>query len=72
MAGLSLMAGGGVQAALPPSQAAGTTTITQQAYVVGSGADVSAGGEKTAGLGTAAGAFLGTVVLVWLWWSLPH
>jgi len=71
MAGLSLMAGGGVSAALPPSQAMGTTTITQQAYGVGSGADVSTG-PKTAGLGTAAGAFLGTVVLVWLWYTLPH
>ena len=71
MAGLSLMAGGGVQAALPPSMATGTTTITQQAYGVGSGADVS-GGRKVAGVGTAAGAFLGTVILAWLWWTLPH
>ena len=71
MAGLSLMAGGGVTAALPPSQAAGTQTITQQAYGVGSGADAG-GGKKTAGLGTCAGAVIGTVVLAWLWWTLPH
>lgn len=71
MAGLSLMAGGGVQAALPPSMSAGTTTITQQAYGVGSGADVQSG-SKTAGFGVAGGAFLGTVILMWLWWSLPR
>jgi hypothetical protein len=71
MAGLSLMAGGGVTAALPPSQAAGTQTITQMAYGVGSGADAGAG-KKVAGLGTAAGAFLGTAILAWLWWTLPH
>jgi len=72
MAGLSLMAGGGVQAALPPSQAAGTTTITQMAYGVGSGADAGASSRKVAGLGTAAGAVIGTAVLAWLWWTLPH
>jgi hypothetical protein len=70
MAGLSLMAGGGVVGALPPSQAAGTQTITQQAYGVGSGADVA--GKKVAGLGTAAGAVMGTAILAWLWWTLPH
>ena len=71
MAGLSLMGGGGVQAALPPSMAAGTTTITQQAYGVGSGADVSSG-PRVAGMGTAASAFLGTLALAWVWWTLPH
>ena len=70
MAGLSLMAGGGVQAALPPSQAAGTQTITQQAYGVGSGADL--GQTSTAGIGTMAGGVLGAAILVWLWWTLPH
>jgi hypothetical protein len=70
MPGLSLMAGGGVVGAMPPSQAAGTQTITERAYGVGSGASASSG--KTAGLGTAAGAVLGTLVLAWLWWTLPH
>jgi hypothetical protein len=70
MAGLSLLGSGQVTAALPPSQGS-ASTITQMAYGVGSGADVS-GGDKTAGFGTAAGAVLGIGLLCWLWWTLPH
>lgn len=72
MAGLFLASASNVQAALPASMGS-QQTITQQAYGVGSGADRSgAGGSKVAGLGCLSSATLGTLVLCWLWYTLPR
>lgn len=69
MAGLQLMAGTSVTAAMPPSSA-GATTIAQQAYGVNSGMDSQQ--PKVAGFGCLSGATVGVLVLAWLWWTLPR
>lgn len=58
----------GVVFAQAPSQSG--STITQQAYGVGSGADVAGG--KCAGWGTVGSGVVATAVLAYLWWSLPR
>jgi len=60
----------GVTTAAPPSSA-GTRTITQQAYGMGSGASASDAGTIPAVGGISAGA-VALVLLVWIWWSLPR
>ena len=68
MPGLRLSMSSGVAAANPPSQAG--TTITSQAFGVGSGADVSQPG--TAAKGSIAVGVGAMALLVWLWWTLPR
>ncbi len=72
MSGLSLRvgagAGGGVAAAMPPSNAG--STIGQQAFGISSG---STGGDgKRPAFGATATGVVGMAFLVWLWWSLPR
>jgi hypothetical protein len=72
MAGLSLNGQLGVVGASMPSYGSGANspnTITSQAYGAGS---VTGSGPRTAGLGTSGIALGATVLLVWLWWTLPR
>lgn len=68
MAGLRLSMSSGVGVAAPPSQAG--TTITSQAFGVGSGADVSQ--PTTAAKGSIGVSLAALGLLVWLWWTLPR
>lgn len=73
MPGLNLYgnAAAGVNSGLPPSYAASPAgqTISSRAYGVGSAGPGA--GPRTAAYGTVIAGVTGTVVLLFLWWTLP-
>lgn len=80
MGGLQLAAGGFGRASAFTGMAGGAmptaanqptgTTINQAAFGIRNGTDGT--GPATAGFGTAAAAAGATLLLAWLWWTLPR
>lgn len=73
MPGLSIGAtgyAGGLAAVPMPASQAGSVSITQKGF--GIGTSQTAGGPATAGYGCTALGIAGAVLLAWLWWTLPR
>lgn len=78
MAGLSLRAGlgagagapsGGSLTPVPGQQATGPRSSTAAAWGIGAGQGTA---SMTPMVGTVGGAAIATLLLLWLWWSLPR
>jgi hypothetical protein len=72
MAGLLLTGGGNVGAQASASGGSGGATISDRAYGINSGLGTGSGGPNTAGFGTVGLGIAGSLVLLFLWYSLPR